>query len=125
MQRCLGRSIAGNNRQLYSKINEYNPAQISHELNVTSKQSLEKITAATADVFTAVSEITGRECLAFLGKKPDVITPNGFEDTFVPSAEDFEARQDCGTGKAALRGRHPVGIHSSCRHPAHINQRPL
>ena len=87
----LGRSIAGNNRQLYSKINEYNPAQISHELNVTSKQSLEKITAATADVFTAVSEITGRECLAFLGKKPDVITPNGFEDTFVPAAEDFEA----------------------------------
>lgn len=86
----LGRSIAGNNRQLYSRINEFNPVQTAHEFNVTSKQSLEKISAAEADVFTAVSEITGRECLAFLGKKPDVITPNGFEDSFVPSPEDFD-----------------------------------
>ena len=43
MQRFSGRSIAGNNRQLYSKMNEYNPAQTSLEFNVTSKQSLEKI----------------------------------------------------------------------------------
>jgi len=71
----LGRSIAGNNRPLYSKMNEYNAAQTAHEFNVASKQSLEKIAATTADVFTAVSEIhrTGMSC--FLGKKPDVITP--------------------------------------------------
>ena len=105
----LGRSIAGNNRQLYSKLNEYNPVQTAHELNVTSKQSLEKITAAQADVFTAVSEITGRECLAFLDKKPDIITPNGFEDTFVPAPEDFEgsrneAREKLLTVAGALLG---------------------
>jgi phosphorylase/glycogen(starch) synthase len=87
----LGRSIAGNNRQLYSKLNEYNPAQTAREFNVTSKLSLEKTSAAVTDVFTAVSEITGRECVAFLGKKPDIITPNGFEDTFVPAQDDFNA----------------------------------
>ncbi|MCA1742044.1 MAG: alpha-glucan family phosphorylase, partial [Bacteroidales bacterium] len=87
----LGRSIAGNNRQLYSRMKEFNPVQIAHEFNVTSKQSLEKLSAAEADVFTTVSEITGRECEAFLGKKPDVITPNGFEDTFVPASENFDA----------------------------------
>ncbi|MBP8710674.1 MAG: DUF3417 domain-containing protein, partial [Bacteroidales bacterium] len=90
----LGRSIAGNNRQLYSRLNEYNPVQTAHEFNVTSKQSLEKITAQEADVFTSVSEITGRECEAFLGKKPDVITPNGFEDTFVPEPENFDAARN-------------------------------
>ena len=87
----LGRSIAGNNRQLYSRMKEFNPAHMALEFNVISKQSLERLSAAEADVFTTVSEITGRECEAFLGKKPDVITPNGFEDTFVPAPENFEA----------------------------------
>jgi len=85
----LGRSIAGNNRHLYSKLSEYNPAQTAREFSVVSKQSLEKLSAAEADVFTTVSAITGRECTAFLGKEPDVITPNGFEDSFVPGADDF------------------------------------
>lgn len=86
----LGRSIAGNNRPLYNRLNDYNPTQTAHEFNVTSKLSLEKLTAQEADAFTAVSDITGRECTAFLGKKPDVITPNGFEDSFVPTPEDFD-----------------------------------
>lgn len=89
----LGRSIAGNNRQLYSKLSGYNAVQTAHEFNVVSKQSLEKITANEADVFTAVSNITGRECSAFLGKKPDIVTPNGFEDSFVPHESEFEAHR--------------------------------
>jgi phosphorylase/glycogen(starch) synthase len=90
----LGRSIAGNNRKLYSRLKEFSPEQTAHEFNVISKQSLERISAEQADVFTTVSEITGRECEAFLGKKPDIITPNGFEDSFVPAAEEFdEARK--------------------------------
>lgn len=86
----LGRSIAGNNRQLYSRLNEFNPVQVAHEFNVISKFSLERISAAETDVFTTVSEITGRECEAFLGKKPDIITPNGFEDSFVPQKEKLQ-----------------------------------
>ena len=90
----LGRSIAGNKRQLYSKLKEFNPVQVAHEFNVISKFSLERISAAEADVFTTVSEITGRECEAFLGKKPDIITPNGFEDSFVPQKKELqEARK--------------------------------
>jgi phosphorylase/glycogen(starch) synthase len=85
----LGRCIAGNNRPLYGKMEEYNPALISREFNVTAKQSLEKISAAEADVFTTVSEITSRECSHFLGKDVDIVTPNGFEDSFVPSPDIF------------------------------------
>ena len=89
----LGRCIAGNNRPLYGKMEEYNPAQIAREFNVVAKQSLEKISAAEADVFTTVSEITSRECSHFLGKDVDIVTPNGFEDSFVPAKEIFEERR--------------------------------
>ena len=90
----LGRCIAGNNRPLYGKMEEYNPAQIAREFNVVAKQSLEKISAAEADVFTTVSEITSRECSHFLGKEVDIVTPNGFEDSFVPARELFDERRD-------------------------------
>jgi len=86
----LGRCIAGNNRPLYGKMEQYNPAQIAREFNVVAKQSLEKTSAAEADVFTTVSEITSRECSHFLGRDVDIVTPNGFEDSFVPAVDKFE-----------------------------------
>ena len=89
----LGRSIAGNNRPLYGKMNEYNPSLAAREFNVTAKQSLEKIAATEADVFTTVSEITSRECSHFLGKDVDVVTPNGFDDSFVPSGEAYDEKR--------------------------------
>src|SRR5665647_1081575 len=91
----LGRCIAGNNRPLYGKMEEYNPAQIAREFNIVAKQSLEKLSANEADVFTTVSEITSRECSHFLGKDVDIVTPNGFEDSFVPTKDKFtEARNN-------------------------------
>jgi glycogen phosphorylase/synthase len=89
----LGRCIAGNNRPLYGKMEEYIPAQVAREFNVVAKQSLEKISAAESDIFTTVSEITSKECSHFLGKNVDIVTPNGFEDSFVPAVEIFEERR--------------------------------
>jgi glycogen phosphorylase/synthase len=95
----LGRSVAGNNRPLYGNMEEYNPTQVAREFNVVAKQSLEKISAAEADVFTTVSEITSRECEHFLGKEVDFVTPNGFEDSFVPPKEIFEERRKSARNK--------------------------
>ncbi|MGE5419462.1 MAG: alpha-glucan family phosphorylase [Chloroflexota bacterium] len=97
----LGRCIAGNNRPLYGKMEGYVPAQVAREFNVVAKQSLEKLSALEADVFTTVSEITSRECSHFLGKEVDIVTPNGFEDTFVPSPERFEEARH--TARAKLK----------------------
>jgi glycosyltransferase involved in cell wall biosynthesis len=58
-----------------------------------AKHSLEKQTAAYVDCFTTVSEITSRECKFLLGKAPDVVTPNGFEQSFVPTGETFEKKR--------------------------------
>ena len=95
----LGRCIAGNNRPLYGKMEQYNPAQVAREFNVVAKQSLEKISAAEADVFTTVSEITSRECSHFLGKDVDIVTPNGFEDSFVPSSDIFNEKRAAARSK--------------------------
>jgi len=89
----LGRCIAGNYRPLYGKMKEYNPVQISREFNVFAKQSLEKTAASAADVFTTISEITSTECSYFLGKEVDILTPNGFEDSFVPPDDTFEGKR--------------------------------
>ena len=85
----LGRSIAGNNRHLYSKLESYKPDEVARELNITSKQSLEKTTAQASDAFTTVSEITSRECKHFLSKPVDIVTPNGFEESIIPEDSDF------------------------------------
>lgn len=89
----VGRSIATNNKPLYDYLNEYNGDQMSYELNVVSKHSAEKTAAHLADCFTTVSEITAKECAQLLEKKPDVVTPNGFEDDFVPPKQMFQLKR--------------------------------
>ena len=89
----IGRSIAGNHKPLYDYMNEYNGDQMAYELNMVSKHSTEKIAAHIVDCFTTVSDITAVECEQLLDKKPDVVTPNGFEDDFVPKGKVFTAKR--------------------------------
>ncbi len=80
----LGRSIAGNGLPLYRDLNNYLPEKSARDFNVTAKHSLESIAAREADVFTTVSDITARECKQFFGRMPEVITTNGFDESFTP-----------------------------------------
>ena len=90
----IGRSIAGNNKPLYEYLEAYNGDQMAAELNMESKQSIEKQTAAHVDCFTTVSEITARECAELLDKPVDVVLPNGFEDDFVPQGKEFDHKRE-------------------------------
>ena len=85
----LGRCIAGNLLPLYGSMTTYNADLKSTEFNVVAKQSLEKLSAKYANCFTTVSEITGKECKQFLDKPVDLVTPNGFEDSFVPQKGEY------------------------------------
>ncbi len=89
----IGRSIAGNNKPLYDYLEAYHGDQMARELNMEAKHSAEKISAHISDCFTTVSDITGVESQQLLDKKPDVITPNGFEDNFVPTGDSFKNRR--------------------------------
>ncbi|NPA35716.1 MAG: alpha-glucan family phosphorylase [Chlorobi bacterium] len=95
----VGRSIAGNGLPLYDHLNEYDGDSKARELNVVSKHSLEKNSAIHSDCFTTVSEITAKECSRFLYKEVDVITPNGFEETFVPKGKEFENKRNASREK--------------------------
>lgn len=85
---CIGRSICGNGKPLYDYLRGYNGDQMARELNMESKHSLEKAAAHNADCFTTVSDITAMECEQLLERRP-LVTPNGFEQNFVPAKGKF------------------------------------
>ncbi len=89
----IGRSIAGNGKPLYDYFEGYNGDQMAYELNMVSKHSVEKQAAQHADCFTTVSDITARECKQLLDKPVDIVTPNGFEPTYVPKGKDFDLKR--------------------------------
>jgi len=89
----IGRSIAGNMKPLYDYLFAYNGDQMAGELNMESKHSIEKQTAHYVDCFTTVSDITAKECVELLDKPVDVVLPNGFDDSFVPSAAQFTRKR--------------------------------
>lgn len=95
----IGRSIAGNNKPLYDYFEGYNGDQMAYELNMESKHSVEKQTAHHVDCFTTVSDLTARECTQLLERTPDVITVNGFENDFIPSAAQFKSRREAARKK--------------------------
>ncbi|MBR5688826.1 MAG: glycogen/starch synthase [Prevotella sp.] len=89
----IGRSIAGNNKPLYDYLFAYNGDQMSGELNMQSKHSIEKQTAVNVDCFTTVSDITANECKELLDKPVDFVLPNGFENNFVPKGIQFNNKR--------------------------------
>ena len=89
----IGRSIAGNMKPLYDYLFAYNGDQMAGELNMESKHSIEKQTAHYVDCFTTVSDITAKECVELLDKPVDVVLPNGFDDSFVPSGAQFTRKR--------------------------------
>ena len=90
----MGRCIAGNNLPLYDQLSTYNGDEMAARFNVKAIYSLEKKSAENADVFTTVSDITAKECAQFL-RPVDVVTPNGFENSFTPANDaDYKAQHD-------------------------------
>ncbi len=86
----LGRSMAGNSIPFYSELKKIKPTEMAKKLGISSKFSLELNSALYADCFTTVSEITAEECKYFFNKEVDIITPNGFDDSFVPKKNKLD-----------------------------------
>lgn len=91
----VGRCLAGNNLPLYDGLKSFDGDEKARQFNVIARHSLEKKSAQYSDVFTTVSDITARECEQFLGRKVDIVTPNGFENSITPSSdEEYNIRHD-------------------------------
>ena len=85
----LGRTLANSNVDLYNLWNKINPDQEAYSYSIEAKHFVEKNSAAHADVFTTVSEITGMEAEYFLKKKPDILLPNGLDISKFPTFEEL------------------------------------
>jgi phosphorylase/glycogen(starch) synthase len=80
----LGRTLSGSGMDIYTSMDHISPQREASAHNITAKCSLETASAREADCFTTVSEITGEEAKNFLGRAPDLITPNGLDIENIP-----------------------------------------
>ena len=86
----LGRALSSSDFDLQTAIKEENIDQdLAEKYGVKSKHQVEKMSANQAEVFTTVSNMTGREAEAILGVEPDKILPNGFNVEEYPSLEEL------------------------------------
>ncbi len=95
----LGRTLATNDVNLYGQLEELNPEQEAYRYGMQAKFFTEKVCAHQADAFTTVSEITGIEATHLLGKKPDVLLPNGLDTRLFPTFDDASIRHKLLKGK--------------------------
>lgn len=84
----LGRSIAGQGRDLYSLLGTFDPETEARNIGIMDKFTAERACANEAHVFTTVSAITGIEAEKILGRKPDVLVLNGLDIDKFPTIEE-------------------------------------
>lgn len=73
----LGRYVAMNDTNFYRNLSSIEWLPAAQRFYIESQVRLERMAANDCDVFTTVSEVTGKECEFLLGRKPDQIVPNG------------------------------------------------
>lgn len=88
----IGRTLASQNVDIYSRINEIDANAESYKYGMHYKQHVESACAKTCEAFTTVSEITGIEAEHFLGRKPDVLVLNGLDMAKFPTFEESSVR---------------------------------
>ncbi len=73
----IGRYLAMNHDRFYSRLAEFDADGFASEYGIAAQHGLEKAAALGSDVFTTVSSLTAQECIHLLGRRPDVLLPNG------------------------------------------------
>ncbi|MCF7872378.1 glycogen/starch synthase [Candidatus Woesearchaeota archaeon] len=85
----LGRSMSSHNQDFYEQLQSLKVHETAKNLGIIDKHTVERACALYCDVFTTVSEITGKEAEYVLGKKPDVIVMNGLDMNQFPNIEEM------------------------------------
>lgn len=89
----MGRTLAGGNKDLtYLFDSGWDFDEKAKEFKIQTKHQTEKASALNADVFTTVSEITGKEAKLLLGREPEVIVENGLDASSFPTFEEASVK---------------------------------
>ena len=97
----LGRYIASSGEDLYQRISQYDANERAANFGILAQHQIERACVQLCTVFTTVSPITGEECLHLLGRRPDVITPNGINTERYDVGHDFQTHH--ATYKESIR----------------------
>lgn len=73
----LGRFLAMNEENFYERLPEFDWQKEARHYGIEGQTQIEVNGAKHADIFTTVSEMTGKESEVLYGVAPQVITPNG------------------------------------------------
>jgi phosphorylase/glycogen(starch) synthase len=84
----LGRTLASSGMDIYSEMDHISPQREAGAHNCTAQYSLEAACAREADCLTTVSDITALEAKNFLGRSPEVVTPNGLDVASIPDLSE-------------------------------------
>jgi len=86
----LGRYAASADEWFYDHLPFYDQAADAKKYNIETQHGIERACAHGSHVFTTVSPITGEECEHLLGRKPDLVLPNGLNIDRYNVGHDFQ-----------------------------------
>jgi glycogen(starch) synthase len=86
----LGRYLAMNDPRFYENLSFVDWAKEAKYFNIESTVLVERAAAHGSHVFSTVSEVTAKECVALLGRKPDLIVPNGLNIERFTALHEFQ-----------------------------------
>ncbi len=84
----IGRTLTSSGLNLYDVIKKIKPKAEAIKHKIQDRYTMERATALNADVFTTVSDITALEAKYLIGKKPQLVLPNGLDKSKFPSLEE-------------------------------------
>jgi len=86
----LGRYLAMNDLNFYNNLPNYNWAREAKHFNIEPSVSIERAAAHGAHIFTTVSEVTALECIHLIGRKPEILLPNGINIKRFEAMHEFQ-----------------------------------
>ena len=86
----VGRSLCSANADVYDHLAQIEGGAVATQHGFGHRHALEGSAAVSADIFTTVSGITALEAQQFLGRKPDVLVPNGLNIERFAAPHEFQ-----------------------------------
>lgn len=90
----LSKTIAERGGKLYEMPSDTKPFDLSKDYNVISQHSLEWNAAHNADVFTVNGSFIAEQVKLFLGKEPDLLSPNGLNPEVFTKEKNTQKRRE-------------------------------
>uniref|UniRef100_A0A2I4JH69 Glycogen [starch] synthase n=1 Tax=Stichopus japonicus TaxID=307972 RepID=A0A2I4JH69_STIJA len=86
----LGRYLCAGNVDFYNNLDKFNLDKEAGDRGIYHRYCIERAAAATAHIFTTVSEITADESEHLLKRRPDLILPNGLNVVKFQAMHEFQ-----------------------------------